>query len=288
MKLVLARNQSGTGISFDSSFLVGTATSRCCSCRSVLFCQLVDDPSGYVEELIKDKGRAKATEEELLMEPEGEKDLSPRLRERLVEKERERLHNLVKELVIWENTTNDNFLNRARREIKKTWQRQCRRDGKPEDTPMPPVLDPFAGGGAIPLEAQRLGMEAHASDLNPVALLSDDEFVEIAFVSLARNDGLVGFAPGDQRGDVSHDVVRFGLGGLVASLAFSLENRADVFVVTDRFRKTSRVLSVKECRQEKTGRQEAFHRATSRSFRGDSDSSEGRDLPVLKQSRLHG
>lgn len=147
--------------------------------RSVLFCQLVDDPSGYVEELVKDKMRAKATEQELLMEPEGEKDLSPRLRERLIEKERERLHDLVKELVIWENTTNEHVLNQARREIKKTWARQCRRDGKPEDTPMPPVLDPFAGGGAIPLEAQRLGMEAHASDLNPVAVLINKAMIEI-------------------------------------------------------------------------------------------------------------
>ncbi len=147
--------------------------------RAVLFCQLVDDPSGYVDELIKDKDRAKSTEQELLMEPEGDKDLSPRLQERLVEKERERLHDLVKELVIWENTTNEQVLNRARREIKKTWQRQCRRDGKPEDTPMPPVLDPFAGGGAIPLEAQRLGMEAHASDLNPVAVLINKAMIEI-------------------------------------------------------------------------------------------------------------
>jgi len=147
--------------------------------RSVLFCQLVDDPSGYVDELIKDKGRAEATERELLREPEGEKDLSPRLKERLIEKERERLHDLVKELVIWENTTNEQVLNRARREIKKTWLRECLRNGKPEDTPMPPVLDPFAGGGAIPLEAQRLGMEAHASDLNPVAVLINKAMIEI-------------------------------------------------------------------------------------------------------------
>ena len=147
--------------------------------RSVLFCQLVDDPSGYVDELVKDKGRVDVTEKELLMEPEGKKDLSPRLKERLIEKERDRLHELVKELVKWENTTNEQVLNRARREIKNTWKRQCRRDGKSEETPMPPVLDPFAGGGAIPLEAQRLGMEAHASDLNPVAVLINKAMIEI-------------------------------------------------------------------------------------------------------------
>ncbi len=147
--------------------------------RAVLFCQLVDDPSGYVDELVKDKARKAIAEQELLREPEGARDLSPRLRERLIEKERERLHALVKELVIWENTTNEKVLNRARREIRASWLRHLRRKGLPEDTPMPPVLDPFAGGGAIPLEAQRLGMEAHASDLNPVAVLINRAMIEI-------------------------------------------------------------------------------------------------------------
>ncbi|QTN34152.1 DUF1156 domain-containing protein [Akkermansiaceae bacterium] len=147
--------------------------------RAVLFCQLVDDPSGYADELVKDKARAKATEQELLMEPEGEKDLSPRLRERLIEKERERLHEMVRKLVVWENTTNESLFKQAQQEILKSWQRQLKREGKPLDTPMPPVLDPFAGGGAIPLEAQRLGMEAHASDLNPVAVLINKAMIEI-------------------------------------------------------------------------------------------------------------
>src|SRR5690606_29854646 len=90
-----------------------------------------------------------------------------------------RLHELVKELVIWENTTNETALSRARREIRASWLRHLRCKGLPEDTPMPPVLDPFAGGGAIPLEAQRLGMEAHASDLNPVAVLINRAMIEI-------------------------------------------------------------------------------------------------------------
>jgi putative DNA methylase len=147
--------------------------------RAVLFCQLVDDPSGYADELVKDKARAKITEQELLMEPEGEKDLSPRLRERLVEKERERLHDMVRKLVIWENTTNESLFKQARQEILKSWQRHLKLEGKPPNTPMPPVLDPFAGGGTIPLEAQRLGMEAHASDLNPVAVLINKAMIEI-------------------------------------------------------------------------------------------------------------
>lgn len=147
--------------------------------RAVLFCQLVDDPSGYVDELVSDKARAKATEQELLREPEGDHDLSPRLKDRLVEKERERLHKLVADLVVWENTTNEPLFKRARKEIERSWQRHLRREGKPLDTPMPPVLDPFAGGGAIPLEAQRLGMEAHASDLNPVAVLINKAMIEI-------------------------------------------------------------------------------------------------------------
>ena len=44
---------------------------------------------------------------------------------------------------------------------------------------MPALHDPFAGGGAIPLEAQRLGLEAYASDLNPVAVLINQAMIEI-------------------------------------------------------------------------------------------------------------
>ncbi|MCA9833506.1 MAG: DUF1156 domain-containing protein [Thermomicrobiales bacterium] len=88
--------------------------------------------------------------------------------ERDVEKERGRLHQLIVDLVQWENTTNETVLNKAREEI------LLHTDGNP-----PPLLDPFAGGGAIPLEAQRLGLEAHASDLNPVAVLINKAMIEI-------------------------------------------------------------------------------------------------------------
>ena len=68
----------------------------------------------------------------------------------------------------WENSNNENVLQQARAEIRKST------GGNP-----PPVLDPFAGGGSIPLEAQRLGLEAHASDLNPVAVLINKALIEI-------------------------------------------------------------------------------------------------------------
>jgi putative DNA methylase len=109
--------------------------------RAVLFAQLVDDPSSHPEEF--------PTEE-------------------LQRKERERLHKLIERLVVWENIENEKLLAEAHAEIFKST------DGNP-----PPILDPFAGGGTIPLEAQRLGLEAHASDLNPVAVLINKALIEI-------------------------------------------------------------------------------------------------------------
>ena len=84
------------------------------------------------------------------------------------EKERQRLFRIIEELVKWENSNNERVLEAARAEIR----RSC--NGNP-----PPVLDPFCGGGSIPLEAQRLGLEAHASDLNPVAVLITKALIEI-------------------------------------------------------------------------------------------------------------
>ena len=111
------------------------------ACRAVLFASLVDDPSSRPEEF--------PTEEEQ-------------------QRERERLFELIEELVKWENVNNERILGQAREEILKST------DGNP-----PPVLDPFCGGGSIPLEAQRLGLEAHASDLNPVAVLITKATIEI-------------------------------------------------------------------------------------------------------------
>ena len=109
------------------------------ACRAVLFASLVDDPSN----------RDDLTEAEQ-------------------EREREDLFELIRELVKWENINNEHVLERARAEILKST------DGNP-----PPVLDPFCGGGSIPLEAQRLGLEAHGSDLNPVAVLITKAMIEI-------------------------------------------------------------------------------------------------------------
>jgi len=109
--------------------------------RAVLFAQLVDDPSSNPEEF--------PTED-------------------LQRKERERLHKLIERLVVWENIRDEKLLAEAHAEILKST------GGNP-----PPILDPFAGGGTIPLEAQRLGLEAHASDLNPVAVLINKALIEI-------------------------------------------------------------------------------------------------------------
>ncbi len=127
--------------------------------RAVIFAQIVDDPS-------------------------ANPDLFPTEKEQ--ERERQRLFRIIEDLVKWENTTNDAVLERARAEIWQSWRRACAENA---DHPrakelfdrhvLPAFHDPFAGGGALPLEAQRLGLEAHASDLNPVAVLINKAMIEI-------------------------------------------------------------------------------------------------------------
>ncbi|MGY3516384.1 DUF1156 domain-containing protein [Micromonospora sp. PTRAS2] len=109
--------------------------------RAVLFAQLVDDPSSHPDQFPTEEAQRA---------------------------ERERLHKIIERLVVWENIRDERLLAEAHAEIVKS----C--DGNP-----PPILDPFAGGGTIPLEAQRLGLEAHASDLNPVAVLINKALIEI-------------------------------------------------------------------------------------------------------------
>ncbi len=127
--------------------------------RAVLFAQLVDDPSDLPEEF--------PTEEDQ-------------------KKERDRLFEIIEELVLWENTTNEHVLDKARAEIRRSWRRTCadnrdhpRADELFDPDKLPAFHDPFAGGGAIPLEAQRLGLESYASDLNPVAVLLNKAMIEI-------------------------------------------------------------------------------------------------------------
>lgn len=127
-----------------------TATSR-----AVLFSQLVDDPSERYEEFLE---AARA---------EGEADPESAA-ERAVEAERRRLFTLISRMVNWDNVGDEHLMREVREEIRRSTGEEP-----------PAVLDPFAGGGSIPLEAQRLGLEAHASDLNPVAVLINKALIEI-------------------------------------------------------------------------------------------------------------
>ncbi|MBQ3288817.1 MAG: DUF1156 domain-containing protein [Kiritimatiellae bacterium] len=97
-------------------------------------------------------------------------------------KERERLFKIIEELVKWENTNNEAVLKKARKKILESWRETCEMNkGEPGFDPdkLPAFHDPFAGGGALPLEAQRLGLEAYASDLNPVAVMINKAMIEI-------------------------------------------------------------------------------------------------------------
>src|SRR5688572_31840355 len=117
-------------------------------------------------------------------DPSSCPDLFPT--EKSQEKERKRLFRIIEDLVLWENTTNEEVLQRARDEIWQSWRRACAENA---DHPrakelfdrkkLPAFHDPFAGGGALPLEAQRLGLESYASDLNPVAVLICKAMIEI-------------------------------------------------------------------------------------------------------------
>ena len=100
----------------------------------------------------------------LVDDPSGDESLTPEEQE----KERQRLFGILERLVVWENSNNPDVLAEAKAEIDR-----CFPDGPP------PILDPFAGGGAIPLEAQRLGLKALAGDLNPVAVLINKAMIEI-------------------------------------------------------------------------------------------------------------
>ncbi|MCS7078419.1 MAG: DUF1156 domain-containing protein, partial [Chloracidobacterium sp.] len=135
--------------------------------RAVLFAQMVDDPAALPE----------------LFPTEAEQ-----------QRERDRLFRLMEALVQWENTTNEAVLEQARAELRRSWARHVlgvAASSRLSDSEikarlaagalpaLPAFHDPFAGGGALPLEAQRLGLEAYASDLNPVAVLINKAMIEI-------------------------------------------------------------------------------------------------------------
>jgi putative DNA methylase len=100
--------------------------------------------------------------------------------------ERERLFKIIEDLVLWENTNNETVLAAARAEILRSWRETCELNkNHPQAAELfnpdklPAFHDPFAGGGALPLEAQRLGLESYASDLNPVAVTINKAMIEI-------------------------------------------------------------------------------------------------------------
>jgi putative DNA methylase len=173
--------------------------------RAVIFAQMVDDPSEYVDVLHADtrlrkkaetalKARLKVWQEavELAKRAAGsglsvpEPGPEPTLDDALADAERQRLFRIIEDLVLWENTTNETVLQAARDEIWASWRRACvenvdhpRAAELFDRQKLPAFHDPFAGGGALPLEAQRLGLESYASDLNPVAVLINKAMIEI-------------------------------------------------------------------------------------------------------------
>jgi putative DNA methylase len=132
------------------------------ACRAVLFSQLVDDPSAWPDRFPTEEAQ---------------------------DAERRRLHRVIEAMVPWEASNDERILNAARWEIARSvaWglgeEPPAQGDGKAIldylQTKAPPVYDPFSGGGSIPLEAQRLGLRAYGSDLNPVAVLIGKALVEI-------------------------------------------------------------------------------------------------------------
>ena len=131
--------------------------------RAVLFAQMVNDP-GYQQG----------------------KGFKYGVNKKEAEIKREKLFQIIRDLVKWENTNNEEVLNRAREAIWESWRETCYLNrNHPQAAELfnpdklPAFHDPFAGGGAIPLEAQRLGLESYASDLNPVAVMINKAMIEI-------------------------------------------------------------------------------------------------------------
>ena len=164
--------------------------------RAVLFAQMVDDPSARPE-----------------LFPTGEAQ----------SQERQRLFRIIEDLVKWENTTNEMVLEAAREEIRRSWRRTCEDN---RDHPRvaelfdpdkhPAFHDPFAGGGAIPLEAHRLGLEAYASDLNPVAVLINKAMIEIP----PKFAGKPPVNPEARKGKGSTDAVWKGTAGMAEDVRY--------------------------------------------------------------------
>ncbi|GJH23038.1 DUF1156 domain-containing protein [Caballeronia novacaledonica] len=153
--------------------------------RAVIFAQMVNDPGGergYFAGMTKAQAKAK----------------------------RDDLFNIIEDLVKWENTNNEEVLGRARAAIWDSWRETCELNKRhpqaaelfdPER--LPAFHDPFAGGGALPLEAQRLGLESYASDLNPVAVTINKTMIEIPPRFAGRKP--VGPIPADEKQATLHE-----------------------------------------------------------------------------------
>ena len=155
--------------------------------RAVLFAQMVNDP-GYQQ-----GGGFKYG-----------------MNKRAAARERRRLFELMEELITWDNSTNEEVLGRAREEIQRSWREVCElnRDHpealrlfNPERIPF--VHDPFAGGGTIPLESQRLGLPALASDLNPVAVLINKALMQVPFAFSGQRPVCAGIPSAGAQGDIA-------------------------------------------------------------------------------------
>ena len=125
--------------------------------RAVIFSQMVDDPSSHPERF----------------PTQAEQEI-----------ERSRLFGIIEKLVKWENINDKELLASAHEEILNSWHNTCEENNNKDSDlfnphELPALHDPFAGGGAIPLESQRLGLDAYASDLNPVSVIINKAMIEI-------------------------------------------------------------------------------------------------------------
>jgi putative DNA methylase len=162
--------------------------------RAVIFAQMVDDPSEYVDVLLGNTDTRRAAERELKKRKalydaraaDVEPGPPPRLEDCAADLERQRLFRLIEDLVQWGSITNEAVLEKAREEIWVSWRRACAYGAGNalaaklfERSSLPPFSDPFSGSGTLPIEAQRLGLNVHAGDLNPVAVVMTKAAIEI-------------------------------------------------------------------------------------------------------------
>ena len=162
--------------------------------RAVIFAQMIDDPSSRDDLSILEQ-----------------------------DQERQRLFGIIERLVKWRNTTNELLLKEAREEIRKSWGRTCADNASHvrvaelfDPNRLPEFHDPFAGGGALPMEAQRLGLKAFASDLNPVAVLINKAIIEIP----PKFSGKPPVNPETRQGKGSTDAIWKGAAGLAEDVRY--------------------------------------------------------------------